>query len=66
MQVGEPHGLGVERVLLVAVILKSPECCLTLVTGGMPAGMLAVTLLPRARLVTTNRIPPRVSVAFNL
>ena len=65
-QVSEPHGLGVESVLLVTIILKSPECCLTLVTGGVPAGMFAVRLLPRAKLVMTSRIPPRVSVAFSL
>jgi hypothetical protein len=66
VHVSKPHGLGVERVLLVTAILKSPECCLTLVTGGVPAGMFTVTLLPRAKLVMISRIPPRVSVAFNL
>jgi len=53
-------------VLLAMVILKSPECCLTLVTGGVPAGKFTVMLLPEVKLVTTTRMPPRVSVAFSL
>ena len=66
MQVGIAHGLGVDSVSLSIVILNRPECCLTLVTGGVPAGKLTVTLLPDFKLVTTTRMPLRVSVAFSL
>jgi len=61
-----PHTLGADSVLLVTVILKSPEFCLTLVTGGVPAGTFTVILLPEVRLVTTALMPPRVSVTFSL
>jgi hypothetical protein len=60
------HGLGADSVVLLTVILNNPECCLTLVTGGVPGGKFTVTLLPEIRLVTTTRIPLRVKVAFSL
>ena len=66
MQVGFAHGLGADSVLLVIVILKRPECCLTLVTGVVPAGKFTTILLPDAKLVTTTRMPLRVNVAFSL
>ena len=66
VQVGVAHGLGADSVLLAIVILKRPECCLTLVTGGVPAGKFTVTLLPDVKPVTTTRMPLRVSVAFSL
>jgi hypothetical protein len=66
VQVGVEQGLGADNVLLAVVILKRPECCLTLVTGGVPAGKFTAMLLPLAKLVTTTRMPLRVSVAFSL
>jgi hypothetical protein len=48
------QGEVAEIGLLVTVILNKPECCRRLVTGGLPGGSVAETLLPPLEVPVTT------------